>query len=60
LIDNQYIAKITSPSPRGGINSLKKIKIVYQSGKCPFYNSLKTINYLIPLLEGVGGGFEYQ
>ena len=41
--------------PRGGINSLKKIKIVYQSGKCPFYNSLRIINYLIPPLEGGRG-----
>jgi len=39
---------------------LKKIKIVYQSGKCPLYNSLRIINYLIPPLEGVGVGFEYQ
>ena len=46
-----------SPAPRGGINSLKKIKIVYQSGKCPFYNSLRIINYLIPPLEGGRGRF---
>ena len=45
------------PPPRGGINSLKKIKIVYQSGKCPLSNFLKIINYLISSLEGVGGGF---
>jgi len=36
---------------------LKKIKIVYQSGKCPLSNFLKIINYLISPLEGVGGGF---
>ena len=46
-----------SPAPRGGINLLKKIKIVYQSGKCPLSNFLRIINYLIPPLEGVGGGF---
>ena len=46
-----------SPAPRGGINSLKKIKIVYQSGKHPLSNSLRITNYLIPPLEGVGGGF---
>jgi len=34
---------------------LKKIKIVYQSRKYPFYNSLKIINYLIPPLEGGRG-----
>ena len=43
--------------PKGGINSLKKIKIIYQSGKYPLSNSLIIINYLIPPLEGVGGGF---
>ncbi|EJU29265.1 hypothetical protein HMPREF1154_2242 [Capnocytophaga sp. CM59] len=31
---------------------MKKIKIVYQSGKCPFSNSLRIISYLIPPLEG--------
>ena len=36
---------------------LKKIKIVYQSGKYSLSNSLRIINYLIPPLEGVGGGF---
>ena len=46
-----------SPAPKGGINSLKKIKIIYQSGKYPLSNSLIIINYLIPPLEGVGGGF---
>ena len=62
MANNQYITMKTSPlpPPRGGINSLKKIKIVYKFGKCPFYNSLRVMNYLIPPLEGVGGGFEYQ
>ena len=45
-----------TPSERGN-KFVEKIKIVYQSGKCPLYNSLRIINYLIPPLEGVGGGF---
>ncbi|WP_454945692.1 hypothetical protein, partial [Capnocytophaga granulosa] len=53
----ELIQLYNSPAPRGGINSLKKIKIVYQSGKCPFYNSLRIINYLIPPLEGARGRF---
>ena len=45
-----------TPSERGN-KFVEKIKIVYQSGKCPLYNSLRIINDLIPPLEGVGGGF---
>ena len=44
--------KASECSQLGMWDSLKKIKIVYQSGKCPFYNSLRIINYLIPPLEG--------
>ena len=40
-----------TPSERGN-KFVEKIKIVYQSGKCPLYNSMRIINYLIPPLEG--------
>ncbi|EJU28519.1 hypothetical protein HMPREF1154_2262 [Capnocytophaga sp. CM59] len=36
---------------------MKKIKIVYQSGKYPLSNFLRIINYLIPPLEGGRGRF---
>ena len=45
--------KTSECSQLGMWDALKKIKIVYQSGKCPLSNFLRIINYLIPPLEEV-------
>ena len=45
--------KASECSQLGMWDALKKIKIVYQSGKCPLSNFLRIINYLIPPLEEV-------
>ena len=45
--------KASECSQLGMWDALEKIKIVYQSGKCPLSNFLRIINYLIPPLEEV-------
>ena len=49
--------KASECSQLGMWDALKKIKIVYQYGKCPLSNFLRIINYLIPPLEGARGRF---
>ena len=46
-----------SPASERGNKGVEKAKTVCQYVKFSLSNSLKIINYLIPPLEGVGGGF---